>query len=74
MYGGSVSIEFVGLILLLVVGNAAEYVTVVEVSVKDRMDLAIGVAVGSRMQVALLIIPLTVVLGWAWEGYNGSNF
>jgi Ca2+:H+ antiporter len=29
------------------------------------MDLAIGVAVASRMQVALLIIPLTVVLGWA---------
>jgi Ca2+:H+ antiporter len=33
-------------------------------NINDKMDLAIGVAVGSSMQVALLIIPLTVVLGW----------
>jgi Ca2+:H+ antiporter len=62
--GGSVSAEFVGLILLPIVGNAAEHATAVTVAVKDKMDLAIGVAVGSSMQVALLIIPLTVVLGW----------
>jgi len=32
--------------------------------VKDKMDLAIGVAVGSSMQIALLVTPLMVLLGW----------
>ena len=62
--GGSVSRTFVGLILLPIVGNAAEHATAVTVACKDKMDLAIGVAVGSSMQVALLVIPFTVVLGW----------
>jgi Ca2+:H+ antiporter len=61
---GSVSVEFVGLILLPIVGNAAEHATAVTVACKDKMDLAIGVAVGSSMQVALLLIPLLVVIGW----------
>lgn len=34
------------------------------VAVKDKMDLAIGVAVGSSMQVSLFLIPLLVVIGW----------
>ncbi|KAK3323491.1 Sodium/calcium exchanger protein-domain-containing protein [Cercophora scortea] len=62
--GGHVSAEFVGLILLPIVGNAAEHATAVTVAIKDKMDLAIGVAVGSSMQVALFIIPLLVVIGW----------
>ena len=61
---GSVSIEFIGLILLPIVGNAAEHATAVTVAVKDKMDLAIGVAVGSSMQIALLVLPLVVVIGW----------
>lgn len=55
---------FVGLILLPIVGNAAEHATAVTVACKDKMDLAIGVAVGSSMQIALLVLPLIVVLGW----------
>lgn len=62
---GAISIEFVGLILLPIVGNAAEHATAVTVACKDKMDLAIGVAVGSSMQVALLLIPLMVIIGWA---------
>lgn len=61
---GAVSEEFVGLILLPIVGNAAEHATAVTVAVKDKMDLAIGVAVGSSMQIALLVLPLIVVVGW----------
>ena len=61
---GAVSRTFVGLILLPIVGNAAEHATAVTVACKDKMDLAIGVAVGSSMQIALLVIPFTVVLGW----------
>lgn len=61
---GAVSTTFVGLILLPIVGNAAEHATAVTVAIKDKMDLAIGVAVGSSMQIALLVLPLVVVLGW----------
>lgn len=61
---GGISKTFVGLILLPIVGNAAEHATAVTVACKDKMDLAIGVAVGSSMQIALLVIPFVVVLGW----------
>jgi Ca2+:H+ antiporter len=60
----SISAEFVGLILLPIVGNAAEHATAVTVACKDKMDLAIGVTVGSSMQIALLVIPFSVILGW----------
>ncbi|KAI9017675.1 hypothetical protein BC832DRAFT_545381 [Gaertneriomyces semiglobifer] len=57
---------FVGLILLPIVGNAAEHVTAVSVATKDKMDLVIGVAIGSSMQIALLVTPVLVLVGWAW--------
>jgi len=56
---------FIGLILLPVVGNAAEHVTSVSMALKNKMDLAIGVAVGSSIQIALFVTPLVVLLGWA---------
>ena len=61
---GKLSRTFVGLILLPIVGNAAEHATAVTVAIKDKMDLAIGVAIGSSMQIALLVVPFVVVLGW----------
>jgi len=60
----SVSEEFIGLILIPIVGNACEHATAVTVAIKDKMDLAIGVAIGSSMQVALFLIPLLVIIGW----------
>lgn len=60
----SVSQAFIGLIILPIVGNAAEHVTAVTVAAKNKMDLAIGVAVGSSIQIALFITPIVVILGW----------
>ncbi len=60
----SVGETFIGLIILPIVGNAAEHVTAVMVAMKNKMDLAIGVAVGSSIQIALFITPLVVILGW----------
>ncbi|KAJ2988587.1 hypothetical protein NUW58_g3890 [Xylaria curta] len=60
----AVSEEFIGLILVPIVGNACEHATAVTVAIKDKMDLAIGVAIGSSMQVALFLIPLLVIIGW----------
>lgn len=59
-----VSKTFVGLVLLPIVGNAAEHVTAIVVALKDKMDLAMGVAIGSSMQIALLVTPFLVILGW----------
>ncbi|KAF9639878.1 Sodium/calcium exchanger membrane region [Lasiodiplodia theobromae] len=62
--GKGLSETFLGLILLPIVGNAAEHATAVTVAMKDKMDLSIGVAVGSSTQIALLVLPLTVLIGW----------
>lgn len=63
----SVSEIFIGLIILPIVGNAAEHVTAITVAMKNKMDLAIGVAVGSSIQIALFVTPLIVILGWIME-------
>ncbi|KAJ7687898.1 Sodium/calcium exchanger protein-domain-containing protein, partial [Mycena olivaceomarginata] len=62
--GGGITKEFVGVILLPIVGNAAEHVTAVTVSVKDKLTLSLGVAVGSSIQIALFVIPFIMILGW----------
>jgi Ca2+/Na+ antiporter len=63
----SIGEVFIGLIILPIVGNAAEHVTAITVAMKNKMDLAIGVAVGSSIQIALFITPLVVILGWIME-------
>ena len=62
---GAISKTFIGLILIPIVGNAAEHVTACVVAVKNKMDLAMGVAIGSSIQIALLVTPSLVLLGWA---------
>ncbi len=51
---------FVGVILVALVGNAAEHSTAVLMAIKNKMDLALGIAVGSSLQIALLVAPLLV--------------
>ncbi|MDX2215002.1 MAG: calcium/proton exchanger [Oculatellaceae cyanobacterium bins.114] len=54
---------FTGVILLPLVGGAAEYVTAVRVAVKNNMDLSVSVAMGSSLLVALLVAPILVLVG-----------
>lgn len=61
---GHLSESVIGLIILPIVGNIAEYVTVVSVALRDKLDLAISVAIGSSIQIALCVTPLTVGAGW----------
>ncbi|EGR47460.1 calcium/sodium antiporter [Trichoderma reesei QM6a] len=63
----SVGEIFIGLIVLPIVGNAAEHVTAVTVAMKNKMDLAIGVAIGSSIQIAIFVTPLVVILGWIMD-------
>lgn len=62
-----ISKTFIGLILLPIVGNAAEHVTAVIVAYKGKMDLAINVAIGSSMQIALFVTPFLVIMGWIMD-------
>ena len=54
---------FTGVILLPIIGNAAEHATAVTVAMKDKMDLSVSVAVGSSMQIALFVAPVLVIAG-----------
>lgn len=65
---------FIGLILIPIVGNAAEHVTAVVVAWKGKMDLAIGVAVGSSLQIALFVTPFLVIMGWIMNVEMTLNF
>jgi Ca2+:H+ antiporter len=53
---------FIGVILIPLIGNAAEHLTAVTVAGKDKMDLALNIAVGSSTQIALFIAPLLVFI------------
>ncbi|CEQ42621.1 SPOSA6832_04459, partial [Sporobolomyces salmonicolor] len=55
---------WIGLIALPIVGNAAEHVTSVWMAAKGKMEITIGVAVGSSIQIAVGVIPALVVAGW----------
>ncbi|WP_414530821.1 calcium/proton exchanger [Nodularia chucula] len=55
---------FTGVILVPIVGNAAEHATAVTVAMKNKMDLSISVAVGSSLQIALFVAPVLVIAGW----------
>ena len=53
---------FVGVILVPIIGNVAEHVVAIEVAAKNKMDLSMGIAVGSSLQVALFVAPLLVFI------------
>ncbi|MEB3212518.1 MAG: calcium/proton exchanger [Leptolyngbyaceae bacterium] len=65
---------FTGVILLPIIGNAAEHATAVTVAMKDKMDLSISVAVGSTLQIALFVAPVLVITGWVIGKPMDLNF
>lgn len=54
---------FLGLIIIPLIGNAAEHATAILVARKGQMDLALQIALGSSTQIALLVAPLLVFIG-----------
>jgi len=59
-----VPILFIGTILLPIVGNAAEHAAAIIFAYKNRMDLCLGIAIGSASQISLFVIPFTVIVAW----------
>jgi Ca2+:H+ antiporter len=55
---------FVGVIVVAIIGNAAEHSTAVIMALKNKMDIAINIAVGSSIQVALFVAPALVLLSY----------
>jgi Ca2+:H+ antiporter len=49
--------------VVAIVGNAAEHSTAILVAMKGKMDLALGIAMGSSMQIALFVAPVLVIAG-----------
>lgn len=61
----NLSEAFVGFVLLPIVANASEHISAVTFALKNKMDLSLGVTFGSCMQIALLLVPVLVLYGWA---------
>jgi Ca2+:H+ antiporter len=59
-----VSEMFVGIIVVAIIGNAAEHSTAVWMARKNKMDLSLGIAVGSSLQIALFIAPMLVFISF----------
>jgi Ca2+:H+ antiporter len=57
---------FVGAFVVAIVGNAAEHWVAVAVAAKDKMDLAVNIAIGSSAQVGLFVAPVLVLLSFAF--------
>lgn len=58
-------VAFISTILLPIVGNAAEHASAVMFAMKNKMDISLGVAIGSSTQISVLVIPLSVITAWA---------
>ncbi|CAI0410503.1 unnamed protein product, partial [Linum tenue] len=65
---------FISVILLPIVGNAAEHASAIMFAMKDKLDISLGVAIGSSTQISMFVIPFCVVLGWIMGQPMDLNF
>jgi Ca2+:H+ antiporter len=65
---------FMGVVVIAVIGNAAEHSTAVLMAARNKMDLAFGIAMGSSMQIALFVAPVLVIAGHAIGQPLGLEF
>ena len=53
---------FVGVIIVPIIGNAAEHLVALEMALKNRMEFTLGIAIGSSLQIAVFVAPLLVFI------------
>ncbi|OAP03709.1 CAX3 [Arabidopsis thaliana] len=58
------SVSFISIILLPIVGNAAEHAGAIIFAFKNKLDISLGVALGSATQISLFVVPLSVIVAW----------
>ncbi|KAG8495071.1 hypothetical protein CXB51_013271 [Gossypium anomalum] len=59
-----ISVSFISIILIPIVGNAAEHAGAIIFAFKNKLDISLGVALGSATQISMFAVPLCVVVGW----------
>ncbi|KAK9131572.1 hypothetical protein Sjap_012059 [Stephania japonica] len=67
-------VSFISVILLPIVGNAAEHASAIMFAMKDKLDITLGVAIGSSTQISMFVIPFCVVVGWFMGQEMDLNF
>ncbi len=55
---------FIGIVVLSIIGNIAEFASAIRVALKDNMDLAFQVAIGSATQIAMFVAPILVLVSF----------
>nr|XP_018679032.1 PREDICTED: vacuolar cation/proton exchanger 3-like isoform X2 [Musa acuminata subsp. malaccensis] len=70
----NIPIAFISVILLPIVGNAAEHASAIMFAMKDKLDISLGVAIGSSTQISMFGIPFCVVVGWILGRPMDLNF
>lgn len=58
------SVSFISIILLPIVGNAAEHAGAIIFALKNKLDITLGVALGSATQISMFVVPLSVIVAW----------
>jgi Ca2+:H+ antiporter len=56
---------FIGIMLVPLIGNIAEHLVAVQMAMQNKMDLSLGIAIGSGLQIATFVTPVLVLAGWA---------
>ncbi|XP_028764360.1 vacuolar cation/proton exchanger 3-like [Neltuma alba] len=68
------SVSFLSIILLPIVGNAAEHAGAIIFAFKNKLDISLGVALGSATQISLFVVPLCVIISWILGNKMDLNF
>ncbi|XP_064977856.1 vacuolar cation/proton exchanger 3-like [Musa acuminata AAA Group] len=67
-------ISFISVILLPIVGNATEHAGAVIFAFKNKIDITLGISLGSSAQISLFLVPLTTVVAWIKDIHMDLNF
>ncbi|KAI6686931.1 hypothetical protein NL676_032844 [Syzygium grande] len=59
-----ISVSFISVILLPIVGNAAEHAGSIIFALKNKLDISLGVALGSATQISMFVVPFCVIVSW----------
>ncbi|XP_061369228.1 vacuolar cation/proton exchanger 3-like isoform X1 [Gastrolobium bilobum] len=68
------SVSFLSIILLPIVGNAAEHAGAIIFAFKNKLDISLGVALGSATQISMFVVPLCVIVAWIMGIKMDLNF
>ncbi|KAI8523576.1 hypothetical protein RHMOL_Rhmol13G0084800 [Rhododendron molle] len=69
-----ISVSFISVILLPIVGNAAEHAGSIIFAFKNKLDITLGVALGSAAQISMFVVPLCVIVAWIMGVHMDLDF